>query len=259
MDTQEDQLGISWYSADWFAWNKLEHQNALSYFAESPFFKRDEGCINATIRLQNNLSLMPFPSATCNFNRLPGVAGEPYDPRQMKEQRQVLEYDVLPVDLLSSEPIFVIVKQFREDATDVKPEAYYYILRGSIYQAPDMASLMNARMVSILYNLQEAFEEVQEYRRFHPSKGYSWAPIETPSTTTGGPKKNDPIKNRIHDRSRSAAAEFSRRIPMVIEQANMTIPLPGLKKTQEQDQPDAFIGSRSSTPFPVKEEETKTS
>lgn len=56
-----------------------------------------------------------------------------------------LEYMLLHVQ----EPIlYVIRKQHRHSATAVTPLADYYIIAGVVYQAPDLGSVINSRIVS---------------------------------------------------------------------------------------------------------------
>lgn len=57
-----------------------------------------------------------------------------------------LEYILLHVQ----EPIlYVIRKQYRHSPTQATPQADYYIIAGVIHQAPDLASVINSRLVSI--------------------------------------------------------------------------------------------------------------
>lgn len=56
-----------------------------------------------------------------------------------------LEYVLLHVQ----EPIlYVIRKQHRHSSQQVTPLADYYIIAGVVYQAPDLASVLNSRLVS---------------------------------------------------------------------------------------------------------------
>ena len=81
------------------------------------------------------------------------------------------EYILLHVQ----EPIlYVVRKQHRHSPTEATPLADYYIIAGVIYQAPDLTSVFNSRILSTVHHLQEAFEEASGYSRYHPSKGYSW-------------------------------------------------------------------------------------
>lgn len=56
-----------------------------------------------------------------------------------------LEYVLLHVQ----EPIlYVIRKQHRHSSQQVTPLVDYYIIAGIVYQAPDLASVLNSRLVS---------------------------------------------------------------------------------------------------------------
>lgn len=57
-----------------------------------------------------------------------------------------LEYTLLHVQ----EPIlYVIRKQHRTSPTQIVPVADYYIIAGIVYQAPDLISVVNSRLVSV--------------------------------------------------------------------------------------------------------------
>ncbi|CAG7717588.1 unnamed protein product [Allacma fusca] len=82
-----------------------------------------------------------------------------------------LEYMLLHVQ----EPIlYVIRKQHRHSTTHVTPISDFYIIAGVVYQAPDLGSVVNSRLLSTLNHLQSAFDEVLSFGRYHPSKGYTW-------------------------------------------------------------------------------------
>lgn len=82
-----------------------------------------------------------------------------------------MEYILLHVQ----DPIlYVIRKQHRHSPNEATPMADYYIIAGTVYQAPDLANVFNSRLLALVNNLQGAFEEASGYARYHPSKGYSW-------------------------------------------------------------------------------------
>lgn len=113
------------------------------------------------------------------------------------------------VDILWQKPLFLIRKQKRfgpapdqcsfpprhtsggAEAAEPKGEpvpvfslAYYYIVDGKVYQAPDLASVLNARVLSALHNVRESFQlglslslspfqeafSHQQFDQFAPSK-----------------------------------------------------------------------------------------
>lgn len=58
-----------------------------------------------------------------------------------------LEYILLHVQ----EPIlYVIRKQHRHSGSQVTPVADYYIIAGVVYQAPDLGSVVNSRLVRLI-------------------------------------------------------------------------------------------------------------
>jgi len=94
--------------------------------------------------------------------------------RQSMEQLKLMtgiEYQLLHV----KEPIlYVVRKQHRHSPEDTTPLADYYIIAGRVYQAPDLASVFNSRILSTVHNLQQAFDDASSYAKFHPTKGYTW-------------------------------------------------------------------------------------
>ncbi|GFN85586.1 mediator of RNA polymerase ii transcription subunit 6 [Plakobranchus ocellatus] len=144
MDKTENALGISWIDSAWVP--HLNQGNILDYFSErsNPFY--DRTCNNETIKMQR-----------LNPDQMLNMTG--------------LEYSLLH----AQEPIlYVIRKQHRHSPTQVTPLADYYIIGGSVYQGPDLCSVVNSRLLNTLSCLSSAFDEAQSFARFHPTKGYSW-------------------------------------------------------------------------------------
>eukprot|EP00271_Cylindrocystis_brebissonii_P008966 TRINITY_DN23533_c0_g1_i1.p1 TRINITY_DN23533_c0_g1~~TRINITY_DN23533_c0_g1_i1.p1 ORF type:complete len:292 (+),score=57.75 TRINITY_DN23533_c0_g1_i1:720-1595(+) len=121
-----------------FVGGNLVPHNVFDYFAESPFY--DRSCSNEQLRMQG---IHPL-----DMDQLKNVGG----------RKPSLEY------ILASfqEPhLFTIKKQLRdgEKATGV---ALYYVLDGSIYQAPSLYGALGARMSRALHHIQRAFEDTQK-------------------------------------------------------------------------------------------------
>ena len=57
-----------------------------------------------------------------------------------------LEYILLHVQ---GPILYVIRKQHRHSPNDTTPIADYYIIAGTVYQAPDLASIFNSRLVNV--------------------------------------------------------------------------------------------------------------
>lgn len=88
-----------------------------------------------------------------------------------------VEYILLHVQ----DPIlYVIRKQHRHSLNDVTPIADFYIIAGTIYQAPDLASVFNSRILSAVNHLQSAFEEVSSYAKYQVT--FRWSISVSPSS-----------------------------------------------------------------------------
>lgn len=125
----------------------LNQHNVLNYFTDSsnPFY--DKLCNNENIRMRGG--------STRELEKMKGV-----------------EYMLLQ----AQEPIlYVIRKQHRHSPSMVVPLANYYIIAGVIYQAPDLKSILESKLLTAMHSLQSAFEECFNYARFHPSVDYSWS------------------------------------------------------------------------------------
>lgn len=139
-----DQLRISWHDSTWIP--HLNPANILDYFCQksNPFY--DKLCNNEIAKMQ----------------------------RLSSEQMAMMtgiEYTLLHVQ----EPIlYVIRKQDRIGPDSATPLVDYYILAGVVYQAPDLNSIIQSRVLNSTLNLKTALEEFQEIATFNPSTGYAW-------------------------------------------------------------------------------------
>ncbi|KAI8424994.1 hypothetical protein MSG28_006888 [Choristoneura fumiferana] len=112
----ENPLGLSWHDSAWIP--MLSPANIMDYFSErsNPFF--DRTCNNEVVKMQR-----------LSMDQLQSMTG--------------LEYMLLHVQ----DPIlYVIRKQHRHSPNHVIPLADYYIIAGIVYQAPDLASVLNSRL-----------------------------------------------------------------------------------------------------------------
>jgi len=142
----ENPLFVSWVDSAWIP--VLNQANVMDYFSErtNPFY--DRTCNNEVLKMQK---LGVLDAQLTNM--------------------QGTEYCLLHVQ----EPIlYVIRKQIRHSPTQVTPVSDYYIIAGVIYQAPDIGSVLNSRILTGVSHLQAAFEEARGYSRYHPSRGYWW-------------------------------------------------------------------------------------
>merc|ERR1712004_944629 len=162
MDT-ENKLTISWVDSSWIP--HLSAENVMAYFSDrrNPFYETTSN--NEVLKMQNR-----------SMDQLANMQG--------------VEYCLLYVQ----EPIlYVIRKQNRNSPSHVTPISDYYIVAGTIYQAPDLCSVVNSRLLSAVNHLQAAFDETKGYSRYHPTRGYWWDFQQPASSNTPfGAKKITP-------------------------------------------------------------------
>jgi len=140
----DNQLRISWHDSAWIS--RLSGENVLDYFCQrsNPFY--DRTCNNEVVKMQR------------------------LDPGQLRLMTGI-EYELIH----GQDPIlYVIRKQERHSPERVTFISSYYILAGIVYQAPDLGSVLNSRLLSTIHNLELAFDEALSYSKYSPSKGYWW-------------------------------------------------------------------------------------
>ncbi|XP_062536424.1 mediator of RNA polymerase II transcription subunit 6 [Armigeres subalbatus] len=200
--TQENPLWISWHDSNWIP--LLNPANIMEYFSEksNPFY--DRTCNNEIVRMQRQ-----------SLELLGNMTG--------------VEYILLHVQ----DPIlYVIRKQHRHTPTEATPLADYYIIAGTVYQAPDLASVFNSRILSTVHHLQSSFEEASSYSRYHPSKGYSWDFASNKALA----EKNKTEKNKETPAKEEPSSLFQRqRVDMLLGDLLRKFPLPLPQMHQPQN------------------------
>ncbi|DAZ97138.1 TPA: hypothetical protein N0F65_004752 [Lagenidium giganteum] len=132
----------------WLTSFPLNAQTVLHYFALSPFY--DRSCNNERLKMQR-LGL-----------------------DQLKSMRGI-EYELLPnVAKQLPQQLFLIRKQRRAGRTQVKPLAMYYVLDGTVYQAPNIHAMLTSRLKKCSYRINKAFHGLAAGVRFSPTEGYAW-------------------------------------------------------------------------------------
>ncbi|XP_010466374.1 PREDICTED: mediator of RNA polymerase II transcription subunit 6-like isoform X1 [Camelina sativa] len=127
-----DMTGISFRDQLWINTFPLDRNYIFDYFALSPFY--DTTCNNENLRRR---SIHPL-----DISHLSKMTG--------------LEYMLTD----ATEPnMFVIRKQKRDGPEKVTPMLTYYILDGSIYQAPQLCSVFAARVRRTVYYISKAFSD----------------------------------------------------------------------------------------------------
>lgn len=156
--------------------------------------------------------------------------------------------------LHAQEPIlFIIRKQQRQSPTQVIPLADYYIIAGVIYQAPDLGSVVNSRVLTAVHGIQSAFEDAMSYCRYHPSKGYWWHfrdQEERDKTKPKAKKKEEPSSIFQRQRVDALLLDLRHKFPpkfVQLKTGEKPIPVDQIKKEPEP------------APEAVKQEEKETS
>lgn len=192
MSLENPLLGMSWYDSAWVP--LLNPTNVLDYFCErsNPFY--DHMCNNQIIKSQR--------LSQEQLNNMVGI-----------------EFILLHVQ----EPIlYVIRKQHRFSPTQVTPLADYYIVNGVVHLAPDLYSVINARLLNTVSSLQSAFDEAMSYSRYHPSKGYSWefSEKEEPEKKESSDKKKKEEPSSFFQRQRvdNLLGELAKKFPPKVVQ-----------------------------------------
>ncbi|KAI9103008.1 MED6 mediator sub complex component-domain-containing protein [Phlyctochytrium arcticum] len=147
----DDLTHISWKDTAFLQMYGLGEHNIMDYFSLSPFY--DPSSINEQIRMQ------------ARFNQ--------FEASQMdKKQMTGIDYDAV---LASTAPIlFIITKGMRRSPTVVDLVAAYSVIEGTIYQTPDLYTLLSNRILTSLHFVQEGFDAALSDYRYHPSLGYYW-------------------------------------------------------------------------------------
>ncbi|GLT58368.1 hypothetical protein SLA2020_312660 [Shorea laevis] len=125
-----DMTGICFRDQLWLNTYPLDRNFVFDYFALSPFY--DWQCNNEDLRRRSI-----HPLDTSHLSKMTGM-----------------EYMLTEV----IEPnLFVIKKQWRDSPDRVNPILTYYVLDGSIYQAPHLCNVFAARVGRALYYISKAF------------------------------------------------------------------------------------------------------
>ncbi|CAI5478566.1 unnamed protein product [Closterium sp. Yama58-4] len=148
--------------------------NVFDYFANSPFY--DRTCNNEQLRMQG---IHPLDTA-----RLREMVGWEYSLHMAQEPH-----------------LFVLRKQKRDGPDRTTPVAAYYILDGSIYQAPSLHAVIGSRICRALHHLRAAFsmtraaldnpEAARPKEERTESEGASVDAPDTPAASEAKPTASD--------------------------------------------------------------------
>ncbi|KAL6742713.1 hypothetical protein Aduo_015835 [Ancylostoma duodenale] len=152
-------LHITFKNPNWPA-NFITPENVLEYFCNSDNAFYDKSSCNENVRMQN----ISRPLEECLLS-MTGI--------------QYVLWSAQP-------PLYVICKHRRNNMQNVTPLAYYYVINGTVYQAPDVYTFVQSRLLGAVEPLKNAFDQVIQYSRYNVAKGYYWQFDKKPAT-----KKDD--------------------------------------------------------------------
>ncbi|KAI8819841.1 MED6 mediator sub complex component-domain-containing protein [Fimicolochytrium jonesii] len=153
-ERDDDLTHISWKDTAFIQTYGLNKDNVMAYFSLSPFF--DKSSIKEQISMQTRFNQLDAGQSTQPERTITGLDYELLDAN-----------DTLPT-------LFTIVKGDRKSPTRVNRLAVYYVIDGTIYQAPDLYSLLSNRVLNSLHQVQDAFTTLSSEARYHPSMGHYW-------------------------------------------------------------------------------------
>ncbi|CAN0293881.1 unnamed protein product [Pylaiella littoralis] len=159
----EDPEQRSFIDPVWLQQWGLGPENALDYFALSPFY--DKACNNEQCRMQGvdpKEGLLNLTGLEFMLEDLPPEMSflQPGQPAPVGPQPRRL---------------FVIKKQVRKSRTSVEVQAIYYVMEGVIYQTPTVQKLIKSRLNKFTHHLNNAFVELSKLSTLNDSAGgYDW-------------------------------------------------------------------------------------
>ncbi|XP_063679955.1 mediator of RNA polymerase II transcription subunit 6-like [Bolinopsis microptera] len=195
----ENPMTKSWKDSNWN--QQLNPHNVLAYFCQRSNLFYDKTCNNEIAKMQR-----------LNPNQLLHMKG--------------IEYTLLHVDEASD--LMIIRKQERHSPSHVVPLANYYVLQGTIYQAPDLHHVLNSRLAGTLFHLQEALDKTLTMSRYDPNKGHYWS-FDPPEPSKEEKLRSEPCSqfqkesiDKLMDILTKKYQHFMLRTgPVVTEQSNI--------------------------------------
>lgn len=126
----------------------LTDHSVLDYFSLSQFY--DRTCINEQFRMQTRFT----ESGAISSGGLENMVGIEYAVRR---------------EACSPPRLFIVHKLYRHGPADTETLASYYVLDGTIYQAPNLLSLLRCRLSTSLKYLNDAVQMGFNNLRFDPA------------------------------------------------------------------------------------------
>lgn len=73
-----------------------------------------------------------------------------------------------------TEPSFFLIRKNKRTYAKIELVSMYYVVQGTIYQAPNITALVENRLVVAVDHLKAALDIMMDEYDFHPLTGYSW-------------------------------------------------------------------------------------
>ncbi|KZV68668.1 MED6-domain-containing protein [Peniophora sp. CONT] len=162
----------------WYEWieanGAVTAENVLQYFSHSQFWDKQSN--NEIVGMQTQYSGAGPMSAEARANELKRFTG--------------IEFALVHVTPPS---LFIIHKRERLSPDETRPIVAYFVMDNRVYQAPDVYSVISAKLNSSLYALQSTLDKLSSRRPdYTPRTGFAW-PITEAS--------EDAKKRRAADRT----------------------------------------------------------
>jgi hypothetical protein len=195
---EESDLHISFIDTNFIQMYGLNEFNAIDYFSLSQFY--DRTCNNNVVKMQTR------------FNSIQEL--------QIQMSKMVgIEYILAHVQ---QPALFVIHKRKRSSPEKVSLLESYYILEGTIYKCPTLYRVFSTRLMTSLYFISKAFEEIQSSVSFSlVDSSYNWKK-----------KKAENIDNTLDEKKKEEEEEASVQYYSRMEQ----ILLPLIDKTLGEEE-----------------------
>lgn len=211
MNTPLDEL--QWKSPEWIQAFGLRTDNVLDYFAESPFFNKTSN--NQVIKMQRQFSQVPGEPMQNQDNKPRSndldVMGA--GPGQQREHDEFAYADPMRKLLLAKYPVhailerelarmkgieyvlayvrepdfWVIKKQERVSASQIRVLQDYYVIGANVYQSPTIFKIVQSRVMSASYHLSETLKQLQKLTQFQPSQGTQFKRLQNTTATSAAP------------------------------------------------------------------------
>lgn len=214
-------LGMSWQ--DHVMAPHINRDNVLDYFSQRSNCFYDVTCNNEICKMQK-----------MGLQKIQTMIGIEY----------VLIHHQEPI-------LYIIRKQKRLSPRQVQTLADYYIIAGTVYQSPDLGSIVNSRLMTTLHHLDSAFKE---------TRGHFWNNDE--ELELKNKQKSDKKTNRRKEEQQPSMFQYSRadallaslsgKYPFVYAKAETSDQQPvqiSGKKSEKRTLTDSNVHSEKKTKF----------